>query len=278
MIIVANAAGQLCNRILLLAHSYATGIETNQRIYVLYWSDLKKFFEPVSNDKNIKFLKINREWFITQEKIQAKFWGPNFREIGKDKQEQKKEKIYSGGGMHLINCWYYRDYSALFKHRDLILKLFMPTDQCQKDITRYINKINVSGRLNVGVHIRRGDYKTWHRGKYFFSDMEYKRWMMLLAKKCEIRIQFVLFSNESVDISVFHDNFYDVCLGPGSQITDLYSMSKCDYIMGPPSTYSWWAAFYGNKPYLTLRDREQSIDFEMFSMVKGEEFAPDVDS
>ena len=36
--------------------------------------------------------------------------------------------------------------------------------------------------------------------------------------------------------------------GPGTEIGDLYSLAACDYIIGPPSTYTQWASFYGQVP------------------------------
>jgi hypothetical protein len=34
----------------------------------------------------------------------------------------------------------------------------------------------------------------------------------------------------------------------GSAVEDLYSLARCDYLLGPPSTFSLWASFYGNVP------------------------------
>lgn len=31
-------------------------------------------------------------------------------------------------------------------------------------------------------------------------------------------------------------------------IEDMYSLAECDYIIGPPSTYTMWASFYGEVP------------------------------
>jgi hypothetical protein len=45
-----------------------------------------------------------------------------------------------------------------------------------------------------------------------------------------------------------------VGFGPGSPMGDLYSLAKCDYILGPSSSYSQWASFYGNKPLYQFRD------------------------
>lgn len=42
MILVTNAAGQLCNRLVLLSHAYATGLESKQKVIHLVAKDIKK--------------------------------------------------------------------------------------------------------------------------------------------------------------------------------------------------------------------------------------------
>ena len=40
----------------------------------------------------------------------------------------------------------------------------------------------------------------------------------------------------------------------GYPVENLYSLSKCDFLVGPPSSYIGWSAFYANKPLLTIED------------------------
>ena len=50
-------------------------------------------------------------------------------------------------------------------------------------------------------------------------------------------------------------------------ITDLYALSRCDLIIGSPSSYSQWASFYGDVPLcLILRDK-MNIIIDSFSKV-----------
>ena len=49
MIIVNNNSGQLCNKLILFAHAYATAIDTHQKVYHLYWFYSRHLFrEPIS--------------------------------------------------------------------------------------------------------------------------------------------------------------------------------------------------------------------------------------
>ncbi len=50
-------------------------------------------------------------------------------------------------------------------------------------------------------------------------------------------------------------------------ITDLYTLAQCDYIIGPPSTYSMWASFYGNVPLLKIFSAVEEMSLVKFEVV-----------
>ena len=56
---------------------------------------------------------------------------------------------------------------------------------------------------------------------------------------------------------------YKIKLKTCLKIPYLYSMSQCEYIMGPPSSFSVWAARFGNKKLLVL-ERGYSYTIEDF--------------
>ncbi|MFN5837557.1 MAG: hypothetical protein ACK47J_12755, partial [Pseudanabaena sp.] len=60
---------------------------------------------------------------------------------------------------------------------------------------------------------------------------------------------------------------YNIRFGINGIIEDLYSMAKCDYLIGPPSTYSMWASFYGMVPLLHIYDKHQIINLKDFLIV-----------
>ena len=41
-------------------------------------------------------------------------------------------------------------------------------------------------------------------------------------------------------------------------------MSQCDYLMGPPSTFTMWASFMGKVPLGIIRDRSQTLSMADF--------------
>jgi hypothetical protein len=54
--------------------------------------------------------------------------------------------------------------------------------------------------------------------------------------------------------------------GPGDPAGDLFSLAACDYIMGPPSTFTLWASFFGGVPLYTINNSSDSLRIESFAI------------
>ena len=50
-------------------------------------------------------------------------------------------------------------------------------------------------------------------------------------------------------------------------ITDLYCMASCDGIIGPPSTFSQWASFYGKVPLSFIFTKDDVIQLREYKHV-----------
>ena len=111
----------------------------------------------------------------------------------------------------------------------------------------------------IGVHLRQGDYRTWKQGQYFFPPERYATWMRELAAQFPGRkVAFFVCSDEPRQASEFTG--LTVAIGAGPPVVDLYALAGCDYVLGPPSSFSQWASFYGNEPLLFLEGGDQRID------------------
>ena len=64
----------------------------------------------------------------------------------------------------------------------------------------------------------------------------------------------VLICSDSAEIlDEIEEQFPDFILPKGSVAQDMYTLSQCDYILGPQdTTMSAWASFYGNVPILQV--------------------------
>ena len=104
------------------------------------------------------------------------------------------------------------------------------------------------------MHVRQGDYAAHEDGRFFLNTEFYAAMLKTVTDQLKGRKTVaIIFSNIEQDLALFAD--VDVVAGPGEAIADLYAMSRCDYILGVPSTFSRWASFYGKVPLATM-DRD----------------------
>ena len=83
------------------------------------------------------------------------------------------------------------------------------------------------------------------------------------------RVVFFIASNENVPKETFNE-FEIIDGNMMCAAFDLYALSKCDRIIGPPSTFSRWASLMGNVPLYFIFDKECVINSD-------EQFSPIVD-
>lgn len=144
------------------------------------------------------------------------------------------------------------------KHLKTIMDYFYPSEVYLHEINNLLVKKNDID-LIIGIHIRRGDYRNFNAGKYFYSFEDYSSIMEKINQIFkQNNVSFFIASNEKIDRSLFK-NFDVLYLEHSNSITDLIGLSKCDYICGPPSTYSAWASLYQNKSIYFLENLNEEI-------------------
>jgi hypothetical protein len=143
--------------------------------------------------------------------------------------------------------------------------LFAPDAAVSAEIAGLIDKCRQQCDVLVGVHIRQGDYRHWQGGKYSYDNGVYRQKMCdieaQMAARCK-RAGFLACSNEPIPAEDFAG--LQITPGPGNMIHDLYSLAACDYLIGPPSTYSGWASFYGKVPLMPIAEANQAVPIEEF--------------
>ena len=133
----------------------------------------------------------------------------------------------------------------------------------EANVENLINKVRESCDLLVGVHIRRGDYKNYLGGKFYYEIDDYISVMQKTEKlHSDKRVGFLVCSNESQDKNKF--SRFTVAFGTNHIIEDMYSLARCDYLLGPPSSYSRWACFYGDAKIYMIKDPNKDISLENF--------------
>jgi hypothetical protein len=99
----------------------------------------------------------------------------------------------------------------------------------------------------VGVHVRRGDYAGFAGGDYFFELGEYREAMERMVELIGggKQVRFLVCGNESGVAEAGEWRGMEVVGGTGVAVEDLALLGRCDFLVGPPSTFSMWASFYG---------------------------------
>jgi hypothetical protein len=159
--------------------------------------------------------------------------------------------------------WRFRAPDLVRKHGDKIRAYFRPIEEYEQASRQAVERLRQKADVVVGVHVRLGDNWKWRGGRYYFPVSQHVVWMRELAGRFpERKVSFLVCSDEPRNEAEFPG--LSVGLGPGSAVGDLYALARCDYIMGPPSTYTQWASFYGEKPLLHLCDTNDSVLVEKF--------------
>lgn len=219
--------------------------------YILYWL-MQAVIESI---KNIKPLFP----FYTIKKVPRAGEGFDLNDSEFVKNATTKLVITRDGG------FYFRDNRNLKKHKEKILQFFVPGTKYKEEIDQLINKSRETSDILVGVHIRKGDYERWKKGQWFFENSFYAKCMKSMAQQFENdgkRVLFLLVSNEPVNENDFME--ISTIKGPGHMVEDLYALAECDYIIGPPSTYTLWASFYGEKPLWFMETPDKVPDLSKF--------------
>jgi len=146
---------------------------------------------------------------------------------------------------------------------------FRPREEIMLKAEAMLAHIRQQADLVVGVHIRHGDYKTFFDGRYYYSLEEFHQFMLRIqALYNHQRVAFFISSNEDFDVNIFKG--CQCCRHgkmPSGDILDLYTLSLCDRILGPWSTYSRWASFIGEVPLCFIEHKDQQFSDEDFSVV-----------
>ena len=152
------------------------------------------------------------------------------------------------------------------QHGDKIRSFLEPLNVYQEKATQLVTKIKLQTDVLVGVHLRQTDYKEFVGGRFFYSLEQY------LMKMLEIRdlyhprrCSFLICSDVQWEGNLKQDLAYFA--GLGTLVGDLMALSKCDLILGPPSTFSGWAAWYGKVPIHFLENPTISLALDSFQIL-----------
>jgi len=175
------------------------------------------------------------------------------------------QRILSRYRLVVAKGWKFRAHTALESRRKNVVKLFTPHSGIRAEVERHIAQARSGCDILVGLHVRRGDYANWLEGKFFYGLDAYAAWLKAANQLWPgKKVGFLICSNESVDDLIRLPGL-SASAGPGAPITDLYALAACDFLIGPPSTFTLWASYYGSAPLHMLMEKDQQLQIAGFA-------------
>lgn len=256
----ARDKSQMCNNLLQYAHVYAWGREHGRKVISMRFSYKYQYFK-ICHTSLTGF-----GWYLLAKYLAALRLLPTASFKYDDCDREALERKMLRHRHIVVSGWHARWYDLFLKYRDEITDLFTLDSQYTDSVKAKMQEAeqgSTGSIVRLGVHIRRGDYRIFHDGKYLYDDEVYqrhiRRFMMLHPGKA---IHVYIATN---DPEVKESSYQEQCPGAhvhclgGSSPEDLFMLSECDYLIGPPSTYSLVAAMYRDIPLYRMDETDEGM-------------------
>ena len=269
--IFVHDKGRMANNMLQYGHVYAWGREHGRQTMSMRFAYKYPYYHicdtPHHNFATYVFAKYAAKWrFI-----------PTVIFNDDEAQNARNEQTMLQSRMLVVTGWEARWYDLFLKYRSEICDLFTIDSQYSTAVSQRMSQCEAepcNDRVRLGVHIRRGDYKDFQGGKYFYSDEKYAAYIDAFAQMMQGKQVEVYLSTNDPEVTadkfrtlVNQPNAHIHLLG-GNAVEDLFMLSECDYVMGPPSTYSLVAVMYRDIPLLRMDTAQADTltieDFKLF--------------
>lgn len=270
-IVLLNGFGNHSNRLFQAIHIEAFALEHNLRFYNPSFHDMAHLYHgnPHFFDKIIcapaKILDKMKRIIRFNDKLIV-----HFDDDGKQEyyQEQLLNLADKAKKYIFVNGWQFRNHELTLKHRQFFQKKYSLREELRPENT--FASDSQTSEKHVAVHIRRGDYRNFSGGKYFYEWEVYRQCMDSLKNeihdKFDCRVKFFVFSDENAEVLKSED----VLISHNQWYVDQFIMSRCDYIIGPPSTFSHWASYIGNAEcYHIQNSTDVQLKLENFKCCNG---------
>ncbi len=260
-IVLHNKYGQLGNRVILITHFIKYALDHQHKLYISNFEEYKTLFNESSlkslEKSGIRFTKLSPihkfyralgyrfgpmlSRFITIWDIRQKF----------DMQEKTcvLEENFPTTNYVFPDGWLFRSEKLNAHDRPWVQQLFRPNAAIEEKISAFLKQLD-SQKETIGLHIRRGDYKDFLGGKYYF---EFDYYLKLIERIQEEfpHTNMIICSDEKLPEEF--NKFESVFISNSDFVTDLFLLSKCAYIVGVPSTFSLIAGYLGHSKLLRVK-------------------------
>ncbi len=264
--------GNHSNRLFQLAHIVAYCEEYHQPLEILCFDDMAPLYQdgyycipPKHNIKSAVMTFLDK----VQHKTKIGFLPIiNFS----DEDAIRQHPLESLPKNCIIDGWYFRCNDLTKKYRQFLREKYVLKDQYYTSNNLYTNIANLDAKqyLKVGVHIKRGDYKDFLDGRYYYENEVFASYMKQFEKQADSlgkRVKFFLFSNEPIN-QIFTEQF-DSVISENPWYIDQFLMTQMDYLIGPPSTFTGWASYINEVPVFFMETANDELTFDKFRIIDG---------
>ena len=256
--IFARDKSQMCNNLLQYAHVYAWGRAHGRKVISMRFSYKYQYFKICHTNLT------GFGWYLLAKYAAALKLLPtaSFKDADCDQKALEQKMLRH---RHIVvSGWNVRFYDHFLKYREEICELFRIDEQYTLPVDEAMKAAEAGEKgVRLGVHIRRGDYAHWQYGKFCFSDEVYARHINQFATLHSEETIHVYLSTNDPEVSA--ETYQQLCpkvrihLLQGSAPEDLYMLSACDYVMGPPSTFSLVASMYRDIPLYRMDSEDEEL-------------------
>ena len=162
--------------------------------------------------------------------------------------------------------WKISGWKFFAKHQAMIKECFRPDPVFVRCAEKFIAPLRGEYDVLAGLVIRQGDYQMWHDGRFCFSTGTYAGWIrQLIDLHPGRRVAVVMACDERQDPSAFAGLPCYFASGSanagGHWFESFVELSRCDFVLSPPSTFGAMAAFVGGRPLWPLLAPDQALAF-----------------
>jgi len=289
MIIILNRFGQLGNQLMLFSKFITLALEEKLDVLNPAFTEYASSFEFFANNQLGRIPMENSFWSKTRararvfraylraiayiaERLPSFFPGNKVLRAGSGKTFDLASHDFIGMSrsktVYFLEGWPRLEVDYKGQYAERLRDIFRPISEHEQAVSGLEKEGRKLGDILVGVHVRQGDYQNWEEGKYYYSSQQYAEIMSRVEKLFPgDRVAFFIASDEPQAISDYAD--YSAVFGGKNAVEDMYSLAACDYIVGPPSTFSAWSSFYGRTPRYTIKDFDSKLALKDFLTPKA---------
>jgi len=255
--------GRMANNIFQYAQLYAWGREHGRQTVSMRFAYKYPDFKIAHTTYHNTFVYLMVKLLVKLHLLPVITFDGTVRQEELEKQMMSHKHVLATG-------WSVRYYDFFIKYKSEIIDLFQFVPSVRRKVNTTLQQ-SPADHLRLGVHIRRGDYKTWLGGRLFYEDEQYIQVIRQFAalhpgKKIDV---YLCTNDPQLNIAYYQQQLstMNIYYPSGSPAEDLCLLSECDYLIGALSSFTLVASMYHNTPLYWMSGKLEPLkasDFHDF--------------